>query len=265
MKRILLVILCICMLFSICACGNSASFGVKNIQTLENQSYYIAFRNNDPVYYYVVGALQVLTADGTVGQLAQKWLGSANAVDFGSDATALDNLPTPDNRTLLLGVDTDSFPFVYISNETYWGFDIELAQAVCDKLGWTLKAMSIRKENVYQELASGNVDCCWGGVAMEEKEIDKGEYTVYGPYIKNEICIAARDSAVISSLKGKSMAMPSTTEAMEAVQSEKNLVEKLSNVYRLQGGTTECFEYLYAGKCDVVLTDSTALLYYNCH
>lgn len=266
MKRTICLILAILTVFSLCACGRAGGdFGVKNIQTLENQEYYIAFRNNDPVYYYVVGALQVLTAEGKVGELSAKWLGSTNAVDFGSDATALDNLPTPDNRTLLLGVDTDSFPFVYISNGTFWGFDIELAQAVCDRLGWTLKAMSIKKENVYQELASGNVDCCWGGLAMDDKEIDKGDYTVYGPYIKNEICIAARSSSMISSLKGRSMAMPSTTEAMEALQNEKNLVKQLSNVYRLQGGTPECFEYLYAGQADTVLTDSTALLYFNCH
>lgn len=266
MKKLICLLLAILTVFSLCACGESGtSYGVKNIQTLETQNYYVAFRNNDPVYYYVVGALQVLSAEGKVGELSAKWLGSPNALDIKGDATALDNIPEPDNRTLLVGVDTDSFPFVYISNGTFWGLDIELAQAVCDKLGWTLKALSIKKENIYQELASGNVDCAWGGLAMNEKDIDKGLYTVYGPIIENEICIAARAGNVVSSLKNLSMAMPSTTEAMEALQADKSIVEKLGNVYRLQGGTTECFEYLYSGKCDVVLTDSTALLYYNCH
>lgn len=266
MKKLICLLLAILTVFSLCACGESGpSYGVKNIQTLEKQNYYVAFRNNDPVYYYVVGALQVLSAEGKVSELSAKWLGSTNALNIKGDAAALDNIPEPDNRTLLVGVDTDSFPFVYISNGTFWGLDIELAQAVCDKLGWTLKALSIKKENIYQELASGNVDCAWGGLAMNEKDIDDGIYTVYGPIIENEICIAARVGSVVSSLKNLSMAMPSTTEAMEALQVDKSIVEKLGNVYRLQGGTTECFEYLYSGKCDVVLTDSTALLYYNCH
>ena len=267
MKKTVSVILILVMVLSLCACGSSGEYGVKGIQTLESQDYYLAFRNDDMLYYYITGAISVLASRGTVGELSLKWLGSDNAINFKPDATALDNLPEAEPRTLLLGVDIDSFPFVYIDSATgsYWGFDIQLAQAVCDFLGWQLQAMTIKKENVYNELASGNIDVAWGGIALPDKEIDKFIYTVYGPYIHNDIVIAARQGAVISSLKGKNMAMPSTTEAMEALQNDKKTLSKLGNVFRLQGGTTECFTYLYSGKCDVILTDSTAIKYYNCH
>lgn len=267
MKKSICLILVLIMIVPLCACGSSNTYGIKTIQTLESQDYYIAFRNDDNTYYYVTGAIKVLAANGTVDELALKWLGNKDAVSFEKDATALDNLPTPDPRTLIIGVDVDSFPFVYIDQATgsYWGFDIQLAQAVCDYYGWTLQALTIKKENVYNELASGNVDVVWGGVAIEEKDIDSGNFTVFGPYIHNDIIIATRQNSVISSLSGKSMAMPSTTEAMEAIQAEKKIIGKLGNVFRLQGGTTECFTYLYSGSCDVILTDSTAVMYYNCH
>ena len=268
MKKITAFILAAVMLFSLAACGKTeTSYGVKNIQTLVKQEYSIAFRNDDNLYYYVTGALQVLAANGTIDELAIKWLGSKTAVSFNADSTALDNLPAPEARTLLVGVDIDSFPFVYIDTATgsYWGFDIQLAQAVCDYFGWTLKALTIKKENVYDELTSGNIDVAWGGIALDEKETESGQYTQYGPYIENEICIGARQGNVMSSLKGLSMAMPSTTEALEAVQSDKKIIDKLGNVFRLSGGTTECFTYLYSGKCDIILTDSTAIMYYNCH
>ena len=266
-KRLITILLLITVVFSMCACGNEAEYGVKTIQTMESQDYYMAFRNDDMLYYYVTGAVSVLAARGTVGELSLKWLGADNAVDFNKDETALDNLPQAEPRTLLIGVDIDSFPFVYIDSATgsYWGFDIQLAQAVCDYLGWELQAMTIKKENVYDELASGNIDVAWGGIALPEKEVDQFIYTTYGPYIHNDIVIAARQGTVISNLKGKNMAMPSTTEAMEALQSDKKTLNKLGNVFRLQGGTTECFTYLYNGKCDVILTDSTAIKYYNCH
>lgn len=57
----------------------------------------------------------------------------------------------------------------------------------------------------------------------------------------------------------------STPEALAALNTDEKLVNRLGQITRLAGGTTECFEYLYAGKCDVVLTDSTALSYFNCH
>ena len=66
-------------------------------------------------------------------------------------------------------------------------------------------------------------------------------------------------------MKGKTLAMPSTTEAMNALNSDSRLASRLGNVIRLVGGTMECFNYLYSGKCDAILTDSTAILYYNCH
>ena len=59
--------------------------------------------------------------------------------------------------------------------------------------------------------------------------------------------------------------MSSTPESMEALNTDERLSKRLGQITRLAGGTTQCFEYLYAGKCDVVLTDSTAVMYFNCH
>ena len=56
-----------------------------------------------------------------------------------------------------------------------------------------------------------------------------------------------------------------TVEALNALNSDSRLASRLGNVIRLVGGTIECFNYLYDNKCDAILTDSTAILYYNCH
>jgi polar amino acid transport system substrate-binding protein len=145
---------------------------------------------------------------------------------------------------------------------------VELALAVCEKLGWTLKMQPIEKENVYIELSSGNIDVAWGGVALSEKEIAEKTFTICGPYIHNQIVVATRNgSSVWNKLRlgGRKMCMPSTPEAREALDTDPRLIKRLGQITRLAGGTTECFEYLYAGKCDVVLTDSTAVDYFNCH
>ena len=266
-KQIICAILAASLCLCLCACGRRTDgYGVNSIDVIVEQDYSLAFRNDDPLYFYLTGAIEVLNAQGKVAELSAKWLGGEK-LNFESNAEALDTYNI-EPRTLIIGVDINSFPMVYISNGTFWGFDIELAQAACDLLGWTLQAQSIEKENVYNELASGNIDVAWGGIALDESEIDEGLYTQYGPYIHNDIVIAVRDSSTywnVNRLKGKTLAMPSTTEARLALESDPKLLKNLGNVIRLVNGTTDCFSYLYAGSCDAILTDTTAILYYNHH
>ena len=271
MKKAICLLLCLALCLSAAACGSRTrvgAYGIRTIQTLVEQDYSLAFRTNDPTADLVIAALEVLSAEGKVDELSTKWFGG-RLIDFDKNAKALDEV-TEENfpRDFIIGVDVNSFPMAYISNNSYWGFDVELAMAVTERLGWDLKIQSIEKENVYVELSSGNIDCAWGGLALPEKEISNGSYTIYGPYVKNDIVIASRDGSNIWNslqLNGRRMAMCTTQEALDALQSAGRVANRLGQITRLAGGTTECFSYLYAGKCDLILTDSTAIAYYNSH
>ena len=267
MKKFTVILIILSLLLALCGCGSSGEYGVKTVQTLVEQDYSIAFRVGDPTIYYVSAAIQVLNAQGKVGELSAKWLGDSKAVSFGSDAEALDITGMPEPRTFLVGIDLGSFPFAYSdSNGYYWGYDIELANAVCELLGWELSLQPIECVNAYVELSSGNVDCVWGGIALDESMVKAGKYEQLGPYIHNDIIIAARAGSGINSklqLSGKRMAMSTSDEAMEALNTDASLQKKLGQIIRLTGGSVDCFQYLYDNKCDLVLTDSTAMLYYN--
>ena len=54
--------LCFCLLLS--GCGNNTGYGVKAVQTLVEQEYSLAFRNDDPTAYYIIGAIQALDEEG---------------------------------------------------------------------------------------------------------------------------------------------------------------------------------------------------------
>ena len=100
------------------------------------------------------------------------------------------------------------------------------------------------------------------------KELAAGKYTQYGPYVHNDIVVAARAGSRVwnsARLSGRNMAMCTTPEAMAALETDEKLMNRLGRITRLVGGTTECFAYLYGAKCDAVLTDSTAVYYYNSH
>lgn len=266
-KKILCAALALLMLLALTACGQKTSYRVRSTVTLVEQQYSLAFRNDDPLRDYVAAAIEELSADGRVDELSRKWFGR-EVVEFDKKEDALSLLEPPAPHTLLMGVDINSFPMAYMQSGNYWGFDVELASFVCEKLGWELKVLPIDKENVYVELYSGNIDVAWGGVALDQKELDDGQYTQYGPYIENDIVIIARDGSRISgtgALRGRTLAMPTTPEAAAALETQPSLMDKLGQITRLPGGTTECFAALYSGDCDAVLTDSTAMLYYNSH
>ena len=64
----------------------------------------------------------------------------------------------------------------------YTGFDLELAQAVCDKEGWELVKKPINWDSKDMELNSGSIDCIWNGFTMNGREDD---YTFSVPYVDN--------------------------------------------------------------------------------
>lgn len=265
MKKWICILLALSLVLGCAACGGS--YGVQAVVTLVEQDYSLAFRTGDPVSGYVVATLERLSAEGKVDELAAKWFGD-RIIDIPKNAKTFDQIQTLEPRDLIIGVDINSFPMAYITNGSYWGFDVELAIAVCDRLGWNLKIQPIEKENVYIELSSGNIDVAWGGIALNPKEVEDGKYIQYGPYVHNDIVVAVRSGSFVFNklmLSGKKMAMCSTPEAMDALKQEEKLADRLGQITRLAGGTTECFEYLFQGKVDAVLTDSTALYYFNCH
>ena len=266
MKRLLCILLLLALSLCLCGCGGSA-YEVQTVTTMVEQDYSLAFRTGDPTAYYVAAAIEKLNAQGLVDELSSKWFGS-RIVTFGKNADALAGLEPSQPRDFIVGVDVNSFPMAYITEGQYWGFDVELAMAVCEELNWNLKVQSIEKENVYIELSSGNIDCAWGGIALNPQEVIEGKIAQYGPYMHNDIVIAKRGDAFIENkymLANKALAMCSTTEAMEALQADPGIVNRLGQISRLAGGTTECFLYLRQGRCDVILTDTAAIYYFNCH
>ncbi len=266
MKRALCILLSLLMLLPCAGCGGRG-YGVRTVQTLVAQDYSLAFRVDDPTQNYVSACLETMAAEGKIDELAVKWFGE-RIIEFHRRANALDQYENIKPRTLIIGVDINSFPMAYLHEGEFWGFDVELAIEVCKRLGWELKIQPIEKEDVYIELSSGNIDVAWGGIALDQAEIDEGKYSQFGPYVHNDIVVAAREGEFIYNslmLRGKRIAMCSTTEALDALNRDEKLAARLSQVSRLAGGTTECFQYLGSGKCDAVLTDTTAIYYFNCH
>ena len=83
------------------------------------------------------------------------------------------------------------------------GIDVELAEAVCEQLGYTPVFQYIVWDKKDEYLDNGKVDCLWGSFTMNGRE---DEYQWAGPYLYSRQVIAVRtDSKIrnISDLAGK--------------------------------------------------------------
>ena len=76
-------------------------------------------------------------------------------------------------KTFTVGFDAEYPPYGYMDdNGEYTGFDLELAQAVCDMEGWELVKTPIDWDSKDMELDSGSIDCIWNGFTINGREDD---------------------------------------------------------------------------------------------
>lgn len=99
--------------------------------------------------------------------------------------TACSNKKSDDGRTTFtVGFDAEFPPYGYKDDSgEYVGFDLDLAQEVCERNGWNLVKQPIDWDSKDMELSSGSIDCIWNGFTLNGRE---REYTWSKAYI--DIC-----------------------------------------------------------------------------
>lgn len=261
------LLLTLCLVFLLCACGgngdaNAANGKYRTLETFGSESFSIGFRNDDFIRYYVDSALRVLAADGTIHNIAMRWF-SEDTTTFASDPEALAQIGDIPQRTLIVGLDEEAFPMSYADGDGFSGFDVDVARAVCDKLGWNVEFIPITGEDAYVELSSGNIDCAWGGLVLTP---DSGNFTVLPAYMTNELVLIVRADAGIRSkarLSGKTLAIDVAAKYMDALNSDTDLKNRLGKISRLTGGAQACFAALDSGEADAIIVYSVAARYYG--
>ena len=161
-----------------------------------------------------------------------------------------------DDETLIVGFDASFPPYGYKDDDgEYVGFDLELAQEVCDRNDWKLVKQPIDWDAKDMEIDSGTIDCIWNGFTMNGRE---DEYTWSDPYIDNkQVIVVATDSGINSfdDLSGKLVETQADSSALAALQGDR---KELADTF---GSLTEIAEYntafmdLESGACDAIAMD----------
>jgi polar amino acid transport system substrate-binding protein len=163
-----------------------------------------------------------------------------------------------DTTTLVVGFDEDFPPYGYVGDDgQYTGFDLELAQEVCARNGWTFVAQPIDWDAKDLELQSGTIDCIWNGFTINGRE---DSYTWTDPYMDNsQVIVVRKDSGItsLSDLAGKTVMTQAASAALTVLQDEDGQKALASTFARLLT-TPEydtAFMELESGAVDAVAID----------
>ena len=145
-----------------------------------------------------------------------------------NDKIGLDRIK--EEGKLVLGF-TEFPPFGYLEDNTYKGFDLELAKMVCDELGVELVCKYIDWDAQVMELQE-NVDCIWNAMTITEKRKENMIFTK--PYWEtNLVAVVLKDSDLtkVDELVGKIIAVEANgTADINLSESKDYTVDKYTKV-----------------------------------
>ncbi len=127
-----------------------------------------------------------------------------------------------EGTTFTVGFDAEYPPYGFKDEETgdYTGFDLELAEELCARRGWTLVKQPIDWNSKDMEINSGAIDCLWNGMTYTGREED---YTWTEPYVDNSIVFvvnADSDIQTKADLAGKSVVAQQESSADTALTND---------------------------------------------
>lgn len=163
-----------------------------------------------------------------------------------------------DSGKFILGLDATFKPMGYTDEaDNIVGFDIDLAEEVCKRMGVELVKQPIDWDTKEQDLDAGNIDCIWNGMSINPSRQEA--MNLSEPYMRNDMIFVVKTESDIASqadLDGKIVAVQSGSSAQDI------LLESGLNITPVELATNvECLQQLELDLADAVFMDSVVANY----
>lgn len=166
-----------------------------------------------------------------------------------------------DKGVLTLGLDDQLPPMGFLDESgKIVGFDIDVAEKVCEKLGVKLETQAINWDSKQMELDTKSIDCIWNGLSWSEDRAEAMNLSV--PYLKNHMVLVVPEGTAyktVDDLAGKTIALQSGSTAQEAYDAESRLSGKTEMVG--MENNMLCLIDVESGASDAALMDETVANY----
>lgn len=168
-----------------------------------------------------------------------------------------------DSGKFILGLDATFEPMGYTNeNDEIVGFDIDVAEEVCARMGVELVKEPIDWDTKEQDLAVGRIDCIWNGMSINpsrEEQMNLSE-----PYMKNEMVFvvpASSDVASMTELAGKNIAVQNGSSAQDILEASELYTSDTPVTVTAMATNVEALQQLELGLVDAVFLDSVVANY----
>lgn len=183
--------------------------------------------------------------------------------DTASDANGEDNSlkNVQDAGKIVLGLDATFKPMGFTDeNDEIVGFDIDVAEEVCKRMGVELELYSVNWSTKEQDLNAGTIDLIWNGLSVSDER--KQVMLMSEPYMDNEMIFVVNGNSDITTLSDLS-------DAKIGVQNGSTALDILNASEVVANGATtmeletnvEALQQLELNMVDAVFMDSVVANY----
>lgn len=165
-----------------------------------------------------------------------------------------------EQKVLKVGSDTAYAPFEFQdeNSKAYIGFDMDLVNAIAQKIGYKVEVQSMNFDGLIPALESGNIDLAISAMSITPERSQKILFS--SPYYKSGLSVVVRKDETgikgFDDLKGKKIAVQIGTTGAEEAKKVPNATVREFNT------APEAFMELKAKGVDAVVNDMPVNEYY---
>lgn len=283
MKKLLVLLLSLAMVFSLTACGGKKadeSFKITTTQLTNEPIAVCIKKGNTELKAKIDEAIVALQENGTMKSISEEWLGGDYVSDIDEKLTGLDEVDVTeiaeeevtetteatnvDEMTVLkIGVDDTYPPMEYRNDDMELvGFDIDFAKALGEELGVEVEFVSTAWDGIFAGLISDKYDVIISSVSITPERLQSFEFSK--PYLANGQVIVVKegDNSInsVEDLAGKKVGVQFQTTADIAATKQLETIEFELTQY---DDIIQTFSDLKIGRINCIVVDYAVAIEYT--
>jgi len=146
-------------------------------------------------------------------------------------------------------------PYEYYENEKAVGIDIDIMQAICDKLGYTMEVADMEFGSVITSVAAGKADVGVGAITITEERAKSVHFTTsYSTGIQSVIVTDNSPITSLEDLSGEDVIIGVQADTTGDIYATGDFGEE--HIARFNKGA-DAVQALLTGKCTAVIIDDS--------
>lgn len=130
-------------------------------------------KDNEELLEKMNGALKELKEDGTIDAIMANYIGD----NIGETPYESPEDVDRSNGTLIMATNAEFEPYEYHEGDAIVGIDADIAQAICDKLGYELEIQDMEFEAILGAVQAGKADFGAAGMTVTEDRLKNVNFT----------------------------------------------------------------------------------------